>query len=99
MPKLEFSIEATAELTRLVNDNGLAVQFKAVRSALGKLQLNPRHPGLHTHKYKGEKCPHGDDVFQAYAQNRTPGAFRIWFCYKPPPAKDTLLIISIMAHP
>jgi hypothetical protein len=36
-------------------------------------------------------------VFEAYAQNNTPGAYRIFWCYGP--AKSELTIITITAQP
>ena len=48
-----------------------------MRKALGSLEKNPRHLGLHTHKYSDCKGPNGEDVFAAYAGNRTPAADRI----------------------
>lgn len=70
-----------------------------MRAALGKLQINPRHGSLNTHEFKGVTCPHGDKLWEAYAQNRTPGAYRIFWCYMPKPARDTILIVAITPHP
>lgn len=99
MPRLEFTREAEQQLAALEKDAGLAVRLKAVRSALGKLEQNLRHPGLRTHEFKGRECPHGGKLFEAYAQNHTPGAFRIFWCYAPKPARDTILIVAITEHP
>jgi len=74
-------------------------RLKAVRSALGKLEMNTRNPGLRTHKIKGRECPHGGDLWEAYAQNHTPGAFRIFWCYAPPPPLGVILIVAITPHP
>jgi hypothetical protein len=40
-------------------------QLKAVKAALGKLQTNPRHPGLNTHKYSTMHDENGEEVFEA----------------------------------
>ncbi len=69
---------------------------KAVLAALGKLQNNPRHPGLNTHKYSSKRGPNGEDVFEAYAENNTPGAYRIFWHYGP--GKDVITIIAITPH-
>ncbi len=58
----------------LESDPSQATRLKSVRAALGKLECNLRHPGLRTHEFKGERCPHDDKLFEAYAQNNTPGA-------------------------
>jgi len=71
--------------------------LKAVAKALHFLSQNPRHPGLHTHKYSAIKGPRGEEVFEAYAQNNTAGAYRIFWCYGPD--KDDITIVAITPHP
>jgi hypothetical protein len=38
-------------------------------------------------------------VFEAYAQNRTPGAYRIFWCYGPDKDKGDITITAITPHP
>lgn len=61
------------------------------------METGLRHPSLRTHKYHGETGPHGQEVFEAYAQNRTPGAYRVFWCYGPTSKKITILAIT--PHP
>lgn len=70
-----------------------------MQKALRYLQAEPRHPGLHTHEYSTLAHPFDrrGKVFEAYAQNKTPGAYRIFWCYGP--ANDELTIIAITQHP
>jgi hypothetical protein len=77
-------------------DEGL---FKQVYKAIRLLAANPRHPGLHTHEYLSLDHPYekGQKVFGAYAQNNTPGAYRIFWCYGP--GKRDLTILAITPHP
>lgn len=74
-----------------------AKRLKAVQKALGYLQINLRHPGLNTYKYASLFGPKGEDVFEAYAENNTPGAYRIFWHYGP--AKKAITIIAITPHP
>lgn len=99
MPQLSYTTLANDQLDALANNSALAKRYKAVRSALGKMETNLRHPSLNTHKFDEDPCPHGKDVFEAYAENKTPGAYRIFWCYVPPPPQDTILIIAITPHP
>lgn len=73
--------------------------FKQVHGCVTKLLHNPRHPGLKTHKYLS--LPHpwkkGEPVFEAYAQNDTPGAYRVFWCYGP--GRGEVTIIAITPHP
>lgn len=77
-------------------DEGL---FKQVHKCVSLLAENPRHPGLRTHEYLS--LPHPFDpkekVFEAYAQNRTPGAYRVFWCYGPEPGEIT--VIAVTPHP
>ena len=73
--------------------------FKQVVKCIELLQSNPRHPGLNTHEYHSIENPYDahTKVFEAYAQNRTPGAYRIFWCYGP--EKGEITIIAITPHP
>lgn len=86
-----------ADFDALEADAGLIKRFKAVRKALGLLESNPRHPGLKTHKFSSIKGPGGAEVFEAYAENRTPAAWRIFWHYGPDPKQITILAIT--PHP
>ena len=95
--RLSFSDDAKIDLLDLENNSARAKRFKAVRSALGKLQNNPRHPGLNTHKFSDKKGLNGEELLEAYAENNTPGAYRIFWHYGP--GKDIISIIAITPHP
>ena len=73
--------------------------FKQVYKSLQYLAENPRHPSLNTHQY--DSLPHPWDqnakVFEAYVQNRTPGAYRVFWCYGRD--KGEITIIAITPHP
>lgn len=73
--------------------------FKQVEKCVRLLLDNPRHPGLQTHEYASIDHPYdeGAKVFEAYAQNRTPGAYRVFWCYGPGSGDITLLAIT--PHP
>ncbi len=68
-----------------------------MRKALGFLEANPRHPSLKTHKYETLSRQMGTEVFEAYAQQDTPGAYRIFWCYGPEPGD--IFVIAITPHP
>ncbi len=95
--KLEFTNEAVSQLEALAKNKSLAKRLKAVRKALGYLEINPRHPGLNTHKFSSLQGPAGEDIFEAYAENRTPAAYRIFWFYGP--GKNAVTITAITAHP
>ena len=95
--ELEFLAGSKAQFEKLGADGGLAKRLKAVRKALAHIQDDPRYPALRTHKYETLKGPRGEDVFQSYAENQTPGAYRIFWHYGPGVGKITIL--AIIPHP
>jgi hypothetical protein len=94
---LLFTQQANNDLDKLENHPSLAKRLKAVRKALGYLELNPRHPSLNTHKYSSLSGPNGEDIFEAYAENKTPAAYRIFWYYGP--RKNEIIILTITPHP
>lgn len=61
------------------------------------METNLRHPSLQTHKYEGLKGANGEEVFEAYAENVTPAAFRVFWHYGP--NKREITVIAITPHP
>ena len=92
--RLRFTSQAKEDY-----DNLPARKLRKVQRALGFLQANPRHPSLNTHLYSGYENPFyaSEPVFEAYAENRTPGAYRIFWCYGP--GQGEIAIIAITRHP
>lgn len=73
--------------------------FKQIAKCVELLLSNPRHPGLNTHEFDSIAHPYDvkKKVFEAYVQNRTPGASRLFWCYGP--GKDEITLIAITPHP
>lgn len=95
--ELDFSDKVKKQLGKLKRDKGLAKRYKAVQEAFKNLQRNPRHPGLQTHPYSSLQGPNGEKVFEAYAEQDTPAAYRIFFYYGS--ERGIISIISIERHP
>ena len=94
---LKFTPQAVVDLKVLEEDRSLLERFKAARKALGYVETNPRYPGLNTHKFSSLSGPNGEEVFEAYAENKTPAAYRIFWFYGP--EKKEITIIAITPHP
>ena len=94
---IDMALRARAELEAIEQNPAFVKKLKAVRKALALLENNPRHPGLNTHKYSTLRGANGAEVFEAYAENNTPGAYRIFWHYGP--GKDVITIIAITPHP
>jgi len=102
--KLKFTPTADGQLTEIEGDLAKAGLAKQVNKALGYLEINPAHPGLHSHEFSSLKGKNGEKVFESYAQNETPGAYRVFWHYGPDEGsgKKRVAIITIVAitpHP
>jgi hypothetical protein len=89
--------EASKQLDKLKHDKGLEKKYKAVKKAIQFLSLNPRHKSLQTHEFTSLKGVKGEKVFEAYAEQSTPAAYRIFWYYGP--GQNQITIISITPHP
>lgn len=85
------------EFDELRNDSSKKAISKAVIKALRYMSENIRHPSLHTYKYDDYVGPNGEEIFESYAQNKTPGAYRIFWYYGP--EKRMITVIGITPHP
>ena len=85
MFEIKFTSRAKSDFEGLQNNAALKKRLKAVQKTIGYLQTNPRHPSLNTHKY------------EAYAENNTSGAYRVFWYYGP--GQSTITIFSITPHP
>jgi hypothetical protein len=94
---LRFTPEAARQLERLEKSKDLQKRLKAVRRSLAYLEKNPRHQSLHTHKYSSIQGLNNEEVFEAYAENQTPAAYRIFWHYGP--GGDVITIVAITSHP
>jgi hypothetical protein len=90
---------ASRQIPRRTKSSRAEGLFKQVHKTVEQLAANPRHPGLHTHEYDSLEHPFDTKkrVFEAYAQNRTPGAYRVFWCYGP--GNGEITIIAITPHP
>lgn len=102
--KLRFTATADGQLTALENTPAQAALLGQVLKALAYLEIDPRHPGLQTHEFTSLTGVNGEKVFEACAQNNTPGAYRIFWHYGPDEIKGkkrtpVLTIVAITRHP
>lgn len=94
---LNYTEAAEFHLLLLKKDPSKHRILKDVIKTLRYMEANLRHPSLNTHEYHNLKGPNGEKVFEAYAQQNTPGAYRIFWYYGP--NKNEVSIIAIVPHP
>ncbi len=88
---------ARKQLENLKADKGLSKRYKAVKRVIQILSENPRYPSLQTHQYTSLKGPKGEKVFESYAEQSTPAAYRVFWYYGPDESQIT--VIAITPHP
>src|SRR5260370_41254856 len=65
--------------------------FKKLVKVLSYLGENPRHPSLQTHEIDDLSHRYGFKVFEAYLENNTPSAGRVFWAYGPDNGDITVL--------
>jgi len=88
---------AEEQLKSLINNPAMKRTLKDVVKTIELMKQNLRHPSLNTHEFKGRSGPAGEKIFEAYAQQKTSGAYRILWYYGP--EKGIISIIGIIPHP
>jgi len=88
---------ANETYTSLKADTSRKKQYKAAKKAIKLLAKNPRHPSLGTHEFMSLKGPKREKVWEAYAEQNTPGAYRILWYYGP--SRGVITIFMITPHP
>jgi hypothetical protein len=78
-------------------DPALQKRYQAVKKTIQLLASDPRQNRLQTHEFSSLKGPHGEKIFEAYAEQNTPAAYRVFWYYGP--SKDQITIIAITRHP
>ncbi len=94
---LNFTPTAEETLKKLKRSSHLKKRYKAVEKTLRFLSENPKHPSLRTHVYHSLAGPKGERVFEAYAEQSTPAAYRVFFYYGP--NKREITVFAITPHP
>jgi hypothetical protein len=89
--------QAKDQLNKLKTDKGLNKRYNAVKKTINFLSLDPRYKNLKTHEFTSLKGPAGEKVFEDYAEQSTPAAYRVFWCYGS--GKNQIIIIAITSHP
>jgi hypothetical protein len=95
--ELEWTDEAKATYINLKSNASQKKRYNAVKKTIGLLAGNPRHKSLQTHQFFSLKGPNREKVFEAYAEQKTPAAYRVFWFYGPSRGKIT--IFAITPHP
>ena len=87
-PKAQQSIDQLADTD--------PAKHRKVLKTLALMETNMRHPGLQTHEFSSLSGPNKEKVFEAYVENKTPAAYRVFWYYGP--AQGEITVISVTPH-
>ena len=94
MFELEWTDRAKATYKSLQDNPSDKARYKAVKKTVKFLARNPRYPRLETPPFMSLRGPNGERVFEAYAQQKTPAAYRVFWYYGPSRGKITIFAIT-----
>ena len=103
--ELRFTPVADEQYNRIKSDSAQKGVLKQVRKTIGHLETNLRAKSLQTHKYESLTRRYEKDVFEAYIQQDTPGAYRVFWHYGPDEIDEKgkrvpiITIVAITPHP
>jgi hypothetical protein len=98
--KLRFAKQPSEMLDILKRDASQLARLKKVRKALGQMERDPRHPGLHSHHYESFPADRDVKVWDSYVENNMPSAWRIFWQYGPDEeAIPVITVLHIGPHP
>ena len=103
--ELRFKPRAAAELSVLEADPAMSGVLRQVRKTLDYLETDLRSKSLQTHKFESLSRIYKKEVFEAYAQQKTPAAYRIFWHYGPDETGGRgnriaiITIVAITPHP
>ena len=89
--------KARNQLQKLKADKGLNKRYNAVKKTIKFLSSDPRYKSLKTHEFTSLKGPREEKIFEAYAEQSTPAAYRVFWCYGP--GKNQITVVAITPHP
>ncbi len=102
---LKWTNEAKSNYSLLKKDASQKSHYKAVKKAIKFLAQDPYYPSLETHEFKSLRGPNGEKVFEAYAEQNTPNAYRLFWYYGPDEIGKTgnripiITLMGIVPHP
>jgi len=103
--ELRFKPIADEQLNRIKHDPALKGILEQVRKTLGYLETNLQAKSLQTHEYESLTKRYGRKVFEAYVQQDTPGAYRVFWHYgddeidKDGKRIPIITVVAITPHP
>jgi hypothetical protein len=103
--KLRFTPTAEEQLGRIEGNPALKGVLKQVRKTLSYLETNLRAKSLQTHKHESLSLRYKREIFEAYIQQDTPGAYRVFWHYgedemnKKGNRVPVITVMAIISHP
>ena len=94
--KIEITDSAYEDLEKIKKSHKAEILRKKIKNKIELLQENPRHSSLNSHEYLSLSKRHGVKIFGIYIENKTPGAYRLFWHYQ---EQKIIRIVAITPHP
>jgi glycine cleavage system aminomethyltransferase T len=94
---LYWTSEAEKAYELLKNNASQKKHYNSVKKTIQFLASDPRHNSLQTHEFMSLKGPNGEKVYEAYAEHKTPAAYRVFWYYGP--SRGMITIFAITSRP
>lgn len=104
--ELRYTTSANRQFTELEKRD--AAKHRKLVKCLRKLGEDPKQSGLNSHKYNSTTGPNGEEVWESYVENKTPAAWRVFWCYGPDEQQGVkpnirvikvITVVAITPHP
>ena len=93
--ELIFAPEAQETLDHLAARD--PKKLTKVEKCLGLLEQDPHYRSLQSHRFDSLDGVFGEKVWESYAENNTPSAWRVWWFFGP--REGQISVVKIAAHP
>jgi glycine cleavage system aminomethyltransferase T len=95
--EIYWTFRSESDFNQLKSNPSQNKHYKAVKKTIELLASDPHHQSLQTHEFTSLKGPNSEKVFEAYAEQNSPSAYRVFWYYSP--AKSQITIFAITKHP
>lgn len=93
--KIEIADLAFEDLEKIKKSHKAEILRKKIKNKIELLGQNPKHNSLNSHEYTSLSKRYGVKIFGIYIENKTPGAYRLFWHYH---GNNIIRIVAITPH-
>lgn len=93
--KIEVADSALEDLEKIKKSHKAEILRKKIKNKIELLKQNPKHSSLNSHEYTSLSKRYGVKIFGIYIENKTPGAYRLFWHYH---GNNIIRVVAITPH-